>query len=97
MLLWITPAAGSGSALYFSNTLTTPVAVAVLVQAFLFAMWPGGRIASVLLGGSMAIVFLARTYFTRRIGGVNGDCLGTTEQLVETFCLIVYTCRPCTL
>lgn len=97
MLMWITAPAGSGSAVHFSRTLTTPVAAAALAQAFLFAMWPGARLASITVGGSMAIVFLARAYFTRRIGGVNGDCLGTTEQLVETFCLIVYTCRPCTL
>jgi adenosylcobinamide-GDP ribazoletransferase len=96
VLAWITPPAGSGSGAAFSRTLTTSVAIAAGIQALLFAMWPGARIASILFGGTTAIVLLARAYFTRRMGGVNGDCLGATEQIVETFCFIVYTCRPCT-
>jgi cobalamin synthase len=59
-------------------------------------MLPGDKIASLLLGGTVVIVILARGYFMRRIGGVTGDCLGATQQIVETWCLIVFTCRPCT-
>ena len=34
-------------------------------------------------------VLVARTYFHKRLGGVNGDCLGATCQLVETLNLLL--------
>lgn len=95
-LLWATPPSGSGSAMTMSRSLGSGTAALVIVQAIAFGMWPGARPASFLLGGSVLIVLLARRYFLRRIGGVTGDCLGATEQIVETWCLVVYTCRPCT-
>jgi adenosylcobinamide-GDP ribazoletransferase len=95
MLAWIAPPAGSENAIQFSAALTSRVAIAVLLQGILFAMLPGGRVASVLLGGSTALVLMARAYFTRRFGGVNQASTGATEQIVETFCFVVYTCRPC--
>ena len=96
-LAWITPAAGSASAAQFNATLTSGVAIAVVFQGIAAAFLPGALTASFVLGGSTALTLLARRYFMQRIGGVNGDCLGTVEQLVETWCLVVYTCRPCTL
>lgn len=95
-LAWIAPPARAGSAAVFAASLSSPVALAVILQAIALALWPGSRTGSFLLGGATAIVLLARAYFVRRIGGVTGDCLGATEQLVETWCLMVYTCRPCT-
>ena len=96
-LSWTTPPAGSASAAAFNETLTSGVAAACLLQGIAIAFWPGAVTASFLLGGSTVVFLLARRYFLLRIGGVNGDCLGATEQLVETWCLVVYTCRPCTL
>ncbi len=96
-LLWIAPPAGSGSAVALSASLTTATALAAIGQAVAFAMWPGARVASVLLGITTASVLLARNWFERRIGGVTGDCLGATQQVVETLCLILFTCAPCTL
>lgn len=96
-LLWSTPAAGHGHADAMSNSLSTSIALLAIAQGIAFALWPGGKHPSLLLGGTTLIVLLARTYFLRRIGGVTGDCLGATEQVVETWCLVVYTCRPCTL
>ena len=96
-LSWTTPPAGSASAAVFNATLTSGVAVACVLQGTAIAFWPGATAASFLLGGSTVLILLARRYFLRRVGGVNGDCLGATEQLVETWCLVVYTCRPCTL
>ena len=96
-LAWSTPPAGSASAVQFSDTLSTPIALAAVFQGIAFAFLPGAHTASFLLGGGAVLTLLARRYFLRRIGGVNGDCLGTTEQIVETWCLVVYTCRPCTL
>jgi adenosylcobinamide-GDP ribazoletransferase len=96
-LSWTTPAVGSASAASFNASLTTRVALAAIAQGICAAFLPGAQVASFLLGGSTVLIILARRYFMRRIGGVNGDCLGVTEQLVETWCLMVYTCRPCTL
>jgi adenosylcobinamide-GDP ribazoletransferase len=96
-LAWIAPPATSGSGAQFAAGLSTPAAVFVIAQGIAFALWPGARVASFLLGGTAATVLLARAYFVRRIGGITGDCLGATEQIVETWCLMVYTCRPCTL
>jgi cobalamin synthase len=39
------------------------------------------------------IIVTARTWFIKRLGGVNGDCLGTVCQVVETANLVILTCR----
>ena len=96
VLLWSTPPAGSGNALAMSMSMTTPAALLAIAQGVAIALWPGGRISSLILGGTTLLVLMARRYFLRRIGGVTGDCLGALEQVVETWCLVVYTCRPCT-
>lgn len=96
-LSWITPAAGSASAAQFRATLTGVTAIAVLIQGIAVAFWPGAMTAVFLLSGCVVLTLFTRAYFMRRIGGVTGDCLGATEQLVETWCLMVYTCRPCIL
>jgi adenosylcobinamide-GDP ribazoletransferase len=95
-LAWVTPAATDGSAARFTATLTTSTAVFVIAQVVLIAFLPGPPAASFLLGGTTTILLAARAYFNRRIGGITGDCLGATEQLVETWCFIVYACPPCT-
>lgn len=95
VLAAIAPPAGEASGASFARGLSTQAAALVAAQAILLALWPGGRISAFLTGGSLAIILLAKAYFTRRIGGVTGDCLGTTSQLVETWCFLVYTCRPC--
>jgi adenosylcobinamide-GDP ribazoletransferase len=97
-LLWSTPPVGNGTAARASETLSTPTALAAIAFGILFVLLlPGGRIASILVGSSTALVLLARAYFIRRMGGVTGHCLGAITVLVETWCLIVYTCQPCTL
>jgi adenosylcobinamide-GDP ribazoletransferase len=47
-----------------------------------------------MVAASAALVFLARAYFVRRIGGVNGDCLGATCQVVEIANLLILAWRP---
>jgi adenosylcobinamide-GDP ribazoletransferase len=95
-LLWITPPAGSGSALSFSSKLTSATALGAIAMGIGFTALTGPVATACLLGSTTAIVLLARAWFMRRIGGVTGDCLGATSQVVETVCLIVLTCRPCT-
>jgi cobalamin synthase len=36
-------------------------------------------------------VRVARWYFYRRLGGITGDCLGATEQVLEIFVLVLFT------
>ena len=95
-LAWVSRPVGTGLGFAFSSTLTTPVALIALAQglvaAFLFGVRPGVAIGL----GAYLIIRVARWYFYRRIGGINGDCLGATEQFVEIFILVLFTCRACT-
>lgn len=81
---------GLGSALGtgLSRNVTLVAAAQGIVLAFLAGPW----LALPLLAGTAAIIWMARSYFHRRIGGVNGDCLGATGQLVECFCLLTFVC-----
>jgi len=95
-LAWVSRPVGTGLGLAFSSTLTTPGALIALAQglvaAFLLGMRPGFAIGL----GAYLIIRVARWYFYRRIGGINGDCLGATEQILEIFILVLFTCRACT-
>lgn len=44
-----------------------------------------------LLGGALAVLVLTGSFYRRRFGGVTGDCLGATNQLVETLTLLIAT------
>jgi adenosylcobinamide-GDP ribazoletransferase len=95
-LAWISrPAASTGLGFEFSSTLTTPTAVIAIVQGVAAALLCGILPGVAILGGAYVIVRVARWYFYRRIGGVNGDCLGATEQLIEIYVLVLFTCRNC--
>ena len=84
---------GMGGAL--AKHLSTPVAVAAAAQGIAAAMWCGPRAAVSLVAGTAVIVLAARAYFHRRIGGVTGDCLGATSQVVEAFALLLLACQSC--
>lgn len=92
-LAWMAPPAGSGSGMEFSRTLSTPIAIAAILQAGIFALWSGAGL--LLFSGAAIIVLTSRRYFEKRIGGVTGDCLGMTAFLVETWGLILFTCQRC--
>jgi adenosylcobinamide-GDP ribazoletransferase len=47
-----------------------------------------------ILAASATTVVLARAYFTLRLGGVNGDCLGATCQVVEAVNLVILAWQP---
>ena len=91
-LAWLAPPAGGGLGRQFSASLNSAVAVAVIVQAAALALWFGYPSALAL---AALIVLVARRYFERRIGGITGDCLGATAQIVETAVLLLLTCRHC--
>jgi adenosylcobinamide-GDP ribazoletransferase len=97
VLAWITPPAGSGLGAEFSRSLTTPIALAVILQGAALAFWPGTRAAAFLLSAALLAVLGARAYFVRRIGGASGDGLGAVAYVIETLSLVLFSCQPCML
>jgi cobalamin synthase len=65
------------------------------MQGIAAAFLCGPRSGIVIIAVSYVVIRVARWYFYRRIGGVNGDCLGATEQILEIFILVLFTCRAC--
>ncbi len=94
-LAWVSRPAGTGIGYALCSTLRTPAAVAALAQGVLAAFLCGARAGAVLMVGTFLIARLSREYFYKRRGGVNGDCLGATEQFVEIFILAMFACRSC--
>jgi adenosylcobinamide-GDP ribazoletransferase len=94
-LAWVSRPVGAGLGLAFASTLTTPTALFAIAQGIAAAFLCGPRPGIVIVAGSYAVIRAARWYFYRRIGGVNGDCLGATEQILEIFILVLFTCRAC--
>lgn len=94
-LAWVARPAGTGLGASFLQQLTTPVALAAIAQCVAAAFLTGLRMGVVLLALNALVVVNARSYFHRRIGGVNGDCLGAASQLSEMLSLFLMTCRNC--
>lgn len=94
-LAWVSRPAGTGLGLAFSSVLSTPAALAAIAQGVVAAFLCGLRPGIVIAGISYVTIRAARWYFYRRIGGVNGDCLGATEQILEILILVLFSCRAC--
>jgi adenosylcobinamide-GDP ribazoletransferase len=92
-LAWLSRPSGDGLGLAFSSSLTTTGALIAIAQGVIASMLLGWRPGLLIVAGAYLIVRGARTYFYKRIGGVNGDCLGATEQLLETFILILFASK----
>ena len=43
----------------------------------------------------LGTVLMGIGWFYQRLGGINGDCLGFTEQVLEIFVLVMFTCGSC--
>ncbi len=84
---------GMGGAL--TAKITTTTAVFAALQGIAAALWCGPRAGVAVLAVTAAIVVMAKFYFQRRIGGVTGDCLGATSQVVEMSVLVLLTCQSC--
>jgi adenosylcobinamide-GDP ribazoletransferase len=84
--------AGSGLGNALGTGLSRNVTLLAATQGIALAFLAGPRLALTLLAGTAAAVWMARSYFHRRIGGVTGDCLGATGQLVECYCLLTFVC-----
>jgi adenosylcobinamide-GDP ribazoletransferase len=94
-LAWVSRPSGTGVGYALSSTLTTPAAVAAIAQGVLAAFLCGARAGVVLIVGTFLIARLAREFAYKRWGGVNGDCLGATEQVLEIFIVAMFACRAC--
>ena len=94
-MAWCSRPAGSGLGFALASTLGTPVAVMAMAQGAAAALLCGWRPGLAMIAGSVLIVQASRAWFYRRLGGVNGDCLGFTEQLIEIFILLMFACRSC--
>ncbi|MCU1340123.1 MAG: cobalamin synthase [Bryobacterales bacterium] len=94
-MAWCSRPAGSGLGSALASTLSTPAAVAAMAQGAAAALICGWRPGLAMIAGSVLIVQAARAWFYRRLGGVNGDCLGFTEQMLEIFVLLMFACRSC--
>lgn len=90
-MAWLSRPSGDGLGYAFSSSLTTTGALLAIAQGLIASMLLGWRPGLLILLAAYIIVRGARTYFYKRIGGVNGDCLGATEQLLEIFILILFT------
>jgi adenosylcobinamide-GDP ribazoletransferase len=89
-LAWLSRPCGDGLGQAFSSSLTTTGSIIAIAQGLIAAMLLGWRPGLLIVTGAYLIVRGARKYFYKRIGGVNGDCLGATEQLLEIFILILF-------
>jgi len=89
-LAWLSRPSGDGLGYAFSSSLTTTGSLIAIAQGLIASMLLGWRPALLILAAAYLVVRGARTYFYKRIGGVNGDCLGATEQLLEIFILILF-------
>ncbi|MGH9666290.1 MAG: adenosylcobinamide-GDP ribazoletransferase [Bryobacteraceae bacterium] len=94
-LAWTSRPAGRGLGYAFCSTLSTRVAVSAILEGAAAAFACGLRIGVILAAGTYFIVRAARWLFHKRIGGVTGDCIGATNQVVEIFALLLFTCRSC--
>jgi adenosylcobinamide-GDP ribazoletransferase len=90
-LAWVSRPVGTGGGLAFSSTLTTAGALVAIAQGFIAALACGLEQGVIILFGGYFLLRVARWYFYRRIGGVNGDCLGATEQVFEMMILVLFT------
>ena len=95
VLAWVSRPAGTGLGYAFTSTLTTPVALLAMAQGIAAAMACGVRPGLAIVLGSYLALRIGQWYFYRRIGGINGDCLGATEQILEIFILVLFTCQAC--
>jgi adenosylcobinamide-GDP ribazoletransferase len=94
-MAWCSRPAGSGLGAALASTLGTPAALAAIAQGAAAALLCGWRPGLILIAGSVLVVQALRGWFYRRLGGVNGDCLGFTEQVLEICVLVIFTCGSC--
>lgn len=73
----------------FCRRLTRQQLIGALVPPALLAILGFNTVGVPLLAANALLIFLASTFFEKRLGGITGDCLGATVQLSEIISLMV--------
>jgi adenosylcobinamide-GDP ribazoletransferase len=89
------PPAGSGLGADFVRGLTKPAALTASALGAAAAAAAVGVQAGPLLLAQVVLLLAARAWFVRRLGGVNGDCLGAVSVVSEMISLVLLACPSC--
>ncbi|MCS7025980.1 MAG: adenosylcobinamide-GDP ribazoletransferase [Bryobacteraceae bacterium] len=97
VLAWTTRPVGEGLAARFAAGLSSPGALVATGSGLIFAFALAGfQLGLLLTALAVLLTWMLRSWFEAKLGGVNGDCLGATCLLVESFLMGVASCRTCT-
>ncbi len=92
---WVSRPVGDGLGAAFSRDLHSLAALFAIATGVAFAFLPGVTAGvAILIAAGLSTMVLNR-WFDARLGGVNGDCLGATCLVSETFALLFVSCRNC--
>lgn len=91
LLAAFTPALGSGLGRHFRESLSKGAITFAGIQILALSFAGGWRAAAYLIPMQVLILVAMRHWFVRRLGGVNGDCLGFQCQISETASLVLFT------
>ena len=94
-LAWVSRPSGTGLGLAFSSTLSSVPALLAIAQGVAATLACGARGAVFIFAGCYVVIRFTQWFSYRRIGGINGDSLGATEQILEPLILAVFTCPSC--
>ena len=89
-----TTPAGDGLGRAFHSGISRWALSANVAQSLAIGFLIGWRNAIALLFASGMVILLARRWFSQRLGGVNGDCLGAACQTAETINLLILAWQP---
>lgn len=92
-LAGFTPSFGEGLGAAFSAGLTLPLVWTSIVLAVAIATLAAQGLGLIMILVTTATVIASRMYFLKRLGGVNGDCLGAACQIAEAGNLLVLACQ----
>jgi adenosylcobinamide-GDP ribazoletransferase len=84
---------GESKASPFANNVTPGEFVLSLLLPVFLAFLLLGRDAFACLCGAAATFWVASVFSRKMIGGITGDCLGATNQLIELLCYLLLTGR----
>jgi adenosylcobinamide-GDP ribazoletransferase len=84
--------AGEGLGKSFCLGLEQPMAILAGLQAAALPFVLGPLPGAIVLLANIGVIVAARAYFSRRIGGVTGDCLGALCQVSEILILLIAIC-----
>jgi adenosylcobinamide-GDP ribazoletransferase len=91
LLAAITPAVGSKLGRHFRDSLSKQAISLAAIQVLALSLAGGWQAAAYLIPLQALILLRSRLWFVRRLGGVNGDCLGFQCQIAETASLVLFT------